>query len=74
MTSTNDASGFYYTGCGDRVTCFYCGIILHNWEHADNVDMEHKNILLSVNIFLCVVKFKAIVKNYGGGKIYWTNL
>ena len=35
-------SGFYYTGCGDRVTCFHCGITLHNWEHADDVDMEHK--------------------------------
>ena len=35
-------SGFYYTGCGDRVTCFHCGITLCNWEHADNVDMEHK--------------------------------
>ena len=36
------ASGFYYTGCGDRVTCFHCGITLRNWEHADDVDMEHK--------------------------------
>ena len=35
-------SGFYKTGCGDRVTCFHCGITLCNWEHADNVDMEHK--------------------------------
>ena len=35
-------SGFYYTGYGDRVTCFHCGITLRNWEHADNVDMEHK--------------------------------
>ena len=36
------ASGFYYTGCGDRITCFHCGITLCNWKHADNVDMEHK--------------------------------
>ena len=36
------ASGFYYTGYGDRVTCFHCGIILHNWEQADDVDLEHK--------------------------------
>ena len=40
-------SGFYYTGCGDRVTCFHCGITLRNWEHADNVDMEHKKHKLS---------------------------
>ena len=30
-------SGFYYTSCGDRVTCFHCGITLRNWEHADYV-------------------------------------
>ena len=35
-------SGFYYTGYGDRVTCFHCGIILCNWEQADDVDLEHK--------------------------------
>ena len=74
------ASGFYYTGCGDCVTCFHCGITLRNWAHADDVDMEHKkNILLSVNIFLCLIKFELfmifnITDNYGGGTIYWTNL
>ena len=36
------ASGFYYTGCGDTVTCFHCGITLRNWERTVDVDMEHK--------------------------------
>ena len=36
------ASGFYYTGCGDKVTCFHCGITFHNWESLDDVDGEHK--------------------------------
>ena len=36
------ASGFHYTGCGDLVTCFHCGITLCDWEHADDVDMGHK--------------------------------
>ena len=36
------ASGFYYTGCGDKVTCFYCGITLLNWDRGDDVDVEHK--------------------------------
>ena len=36
------ASGFYYTGCGDKVTCFHCGITLRNWESSDDVDAEHK--------------------------------
>ena len=36
------ASGFYYTGCGDTVTCFLCGITIRNWERTDDVDLEHK--------------------------------
>ena len=36
------ASGFYYTGCGDKVTCFHCGITLRNWKSLDDVDAEHK--------------------------------
>ena len=36
------ASRFYYTGCGDKVTCFHCGITLRNWESLDDVDGEHK--------------------------------
>ena len=35
-------SGFYYSGRGDLVTCFFCGIPLKNWERVDNVDFEHK--------------------------------
>lgn len=26
------AAGFFYTGIGDRVQCFYCGIGLNNWR------------------------------------------
>ena len=25
-------AGFYYTGQGDRVRCFHCGLVLHSWE------------------------------------------
>ena len=35
-------SGFYYTGRGDVVTCFFCGITLKNWGCTDDVDSEHK--------------------------------
>ena len=35
------ASGFYYTGQGDSVRCFKCGIILHSWDESDNIDLEH---------------------------------
>ena len=59
-------SEFYCTGCGDRVTCFHCGITLCNWEHADNVDMEHKKHSPECKYLLCVVKFKRI-----GKKLWW---
>ena len=35
-------SGFYYNGRADYVTCFYCGLGLHNWETSDSVHYEHK--------------------------------
>ena len=37
------ASGFYYTGYGDVVQCFFCGILLKYWLHNDKVDVEHKH-------------------------------
>ncbi|XP_069495171.1 inhibitor of apoptosis protein-like isoform X3 [Ambystoma mexicanum] len=35
-------AGFYYTGPGDRVTCFTCGGQLNNWEPKDNALSEHR--------------------------------
>ena len=35
-------SGFFYTGQGDLVTCFMCGLTLKEWETGDVVDLEHK--------------------------------
>ena len=35
------SSGFYYTGRGDVVQCFYCGIYLKHWERSDRVNVEH---------------------------------
>ena len=35
------ASGFYYTGRGDVVQCFYCGIFLKHWTPADVAESEH---------------------------------
>lgn len=34
-------NGFFYTGVGDRVTCFYCNVTLKQWEAFDDVEMEH---------------------------------
>ncbi|XP_038617699.1 baculoviral IAP repeat-containing protein 2-like [Tachyglossus aculeatus] len=35
-------AGFYYTGPGDRVTCFTCGGKLSNWEPKDDAMSEHR--------------------------------
>ena len=35
-------SEFYYSGSGDVVTCFFCGITLKEWDSVDNIDFEHK--------------------------------
>ena len=35
------ASGFYYTGRGDVVQCFNCGIFLKHWTPADVAESEH---------------------------------
>jgi len=34
-------NGFFYTDIGDRVTCFYCGVTLKQWNKDDKVDTEH---------------------------------
>ena len=35
------ASGFYYTGCGDVVQCFYYGIFPKHWTPTDVAESEH---------------------------------
>lgn len=34
-------AGFCYLGYGDRVQCFYCGEIIHQWLPTDTPWMEH---------------------------------
>ena len=34
-------AGFYYTEYSDRVCCFYCGIVLKDWEEKDCPWHEH---------------------------------
>ena len=47
-------SGFFYTGKGDLVTCFMCGLTLKDWECGDIVDIEHKKWSPGCK-FLCAV-------------------
>ena len=34
-------NGFFYTDIGDKVTCFYCGISLRQWDKSDDIVTEH---------------------------------
>lgn len=34
-------AGFFYSGTGNSVTCFYCGGSLHKWGENDNPKIEH---------------------------------
>lgn len=34
-------NGFFYTGIGDKVTCFYCDVSLQQWESTDCIESEH---------------------------------
>lgn len=34
-------SGFYYSGMGDMVICFYCDGVLNNWLNFDNPFLKH---------------------------------
>ncbi len=34
-------AGYFYTGIGDHVQCFYCGIIIKSWRSTDNPFEEH---------------------------------
>ena len=34
-------SGFFYTGCGDKVKCFSCGEVISEWERTDDAWKEH---------------------------------
>ena len=35
------SAGFTYTGKGDKVKCFKCGILLRDWRPTDNPFKEH---------------------------------
>lgn len=34
-------NGFFYTGIGDQVTCFYCNVTLKQWEKTEIIEIEH---------------------------------
>ena len=34
-------SGFFYEGVSDTCRCFFCGVLVHNWEVKDDAFEEH---------------------------------
>lgn len=35
------AAGFYYEGPQDKVRCYWCDGALVDWDHGDDVWLEH---------------------------------
>ena len=51
-------AGFFYTGQGDEVCCFYCGVSLNEWSANDDPFMEHA--LASRNCpYICTYKWRS---------------
>ncbi|CAH1731448.1 unnamed protein product [Aphis gossypii] len=57
--------GFTYTGTGDSVRCFYCGLLLLEWEEDDEAWQQHAmHNPKCVYVLLCKgVKFIEYAKN-----------
>ena len=48
------SSGFYYTGRGDVVQCFHCGLALKHWDSTDCVHAEHRKYAADCKFLLMV--------------------
>ena len=59
--------GFYYTGSGDRVACFFCGITLRDWEKGDNPWIEHA--LYSNSCSYLLINKSRIVESASGVQV-----
>ena len=55
-------AGFYYTGRGDRVKCFKCGVEVYNWEDGDQPWVEHAKLSLGCS-FVRDIKGEEFVKD-----------
>ncbi|XP_061167588.1 baculoviral IAP repeat-containing protein 3-like [Saccostrea echinata] len=53
-------AGFFYTGNGDNVRCFFCGNGLENWEREDDPWVEHAHWFPEC-VFLIQCKGKSFV-------------
>ena len=53
-------TGFYYIGEGDKVKCFYCGLVLYNWLTCDNPVCEQMT-WFHMQIYSCSVWYRRVV-------------
>lgn len=60
-------AGFFYTGCGDMIVCFFCGGGLKDWE-AEDVPWEQHATWFSDCQYLKLVKGQEYVDKYAKRK------
>lgn len=48
------ACGFFYSGEGDKVICFHCGMGVYKWENTDHPLAEHKKHFLNCKYILMI--------------------
>ncbi|EFN86679.1 death-associated inhibitor of apoptosis 1 [Harpegnathos saltator] len=53
-------AGFYYTGKGDQVLCFHCGVGVKNWEPSDEPWEQHAIWFPNCNYLLKVKGWKYV--------------
>jgi len=56
-------AGFFYTGTGDRVCCFYCGLRPTNWKKQDSPWKVHRVYSPTCTFMLIMLKEKKNVQS-----------
>ncbi|CAB3360237.1 Hypothetical predicted protein [Cloeon dipterum] len=56
-------AGFYYTGSGDMVICFHCGIGLKDWDREDDPFKQHVKWSSACQFLLMIISASATTYN-----------
>ncbi|XP_050097613.1 baculoviral IAP repeat-containing protein 7-B-like [Anopheles aquasalis] len=60
--------GFFYTGTGDFVKCFQCGLGLSQWESGDDPQQEHESHNNGCNYFNKFLKLEPCIYHAADGR------